>query len=89
MERIQRGEAERERQMRHQYTAAGRAFFGGKKRRCCDHGNNRHRHDAAAQQADAPGEESIPHGGHNLRKLVIAANAQQLLDAARQHCAVA
>ena len=89
VEQIQRRKAEREPKVRRKHPAAGRAFFGSQPRGCGHHRDSRHGNDAAAQQADAPGEERAAHGGHDLGKFLGTANAQQLLDAADQHRAVA
>ena len=53
------------------------------------HGDGQHRQGAASQQADPPGEEGIPHGRHDPGEFFVPADAQQLLDAAGEHRAVA
>ena len=89
MEQIQRRKAERKPKVRRKHPAAGRAFFRSQPRSGGNHGDGGNGYGAAAQQADAPGKERAAHRGHDLGKFLGTADAQKLLDAADQHCAVA
>ena len=89
MEHIQRRKTERHGGIHRQHTAARRALFSAEPRGRRRHRNDKYRHKAAAQQADAPPCESVGHQVHDLGEFGLPADAKQLLNSAHQHRAVA